>query len=51
MSKFDDYIQCEDGTDMVVYEEWLAYVEEVGQEKAASEEEWRKRVGWEDCTS
>jgi hypothetical protein len=49
--KFDDYVQCEDGADMVVYEEWAAYVEEVGQERAASEAEWRKRIGWEDCLS
>ncbi len=28
MSKFDDYIQPEDSAEMVIYEEYMAYVEE-----------------------
>jgi hypothetical protein len=31
MSKFDDYIQPEDSAEMVIYEEYMAYVEEQNQ--------------------
>lgn len=38
MNKFDDYIQPEDSAEMVIYEEWMAYVEEVNE---------IDRVNWE----
>lgn len=38
MSKFDDYIQPEDSAEMVIYEEWMAYVEEINE---------IDRVNWE----
>jgi hypothetical protein len=48
MSKFDDYVQPEEDTEMLIYEEWVAYVEEVSR---ASEEDWEiwvNSVGWAD---
>lgn len=48
MSKFDDYIQPEEDSEMLIYEEWLRYIEEV---KLAREEDWEDWVncrGWSD---
>jgi hypothetical protein len=48
MSKFDDYVQPEEDTEMLIYEEWVAYMEEV---RAANEEDWEvwvNSVGWAD---
>ena len=48
MSRFDDYVQPEEDTEMLIYEEWAAYVEEV---KWANEDDWEvwvNSVGWAD---
>lgn len=47
MSKFDDYIQPEEETEMLIYEEWLSYTEEDKSTKEEDWEDWVKDVG---CT-
>jgi hypothetical protein len=37
MSKYDEYVQPEEDTELLIYEEWQRYVEE---RERASEEEW-----------
>lgn len=37
MSKYDEYVQAEEDTELLIYEEWQRYVEE---KERASEEEW-----------
>jgi len=48
MSKYDDYVQSEEETEMLIYEEWLSYVEEVGVERERDWEDWVNSVGWGD---
>ena len=48
MSKYDDYVQSEEETEMLIYEEWLSYVEEVGVERQRDWEDWVNSVGWTD---
>lgn len=48
MSKYDDYVQPEEDSEMLIYEEWLRYVEEVNSVKEADWEVWVNSVSWTD---
>lgn len=48
MSKYDDWIQSEEDSEMLIYEEWQRYVYEVNWEKEADWEDWVNSVGWGD---
>lgn len=48
MSKFDIYVQPEEETEMLIYEEWLSYVEEINLATEADWEDWVNSVGWAD---
>ena len=41
MSKWDDWIQSEEDSEMLIYEEWQRYVDEVNREL---EEEWINQI-------
>lgn len=40
MSKFDDYIQPEEETEMLIYEEWLRYIDEINLVNQKDWEDW-----------
>lgn len=42
MSKYDDYVQPEEETEMLIYEEWLSYVDEVNLAREEDWEDWVK---------
>jgi hypothetical protein len=48
MSKYDDYVQPEEETEMLIYEEWSAYVDEVNRANEEDWEIWVNSVGWAD---
>lgn len=48
MCKFDDYVQPEEETEMIIYEEWAAYVDEVNRENEEDWEIWVNSVGYTD---
>ena len=48
MNKFDSYVQPEEETEMLIYEEWARYVEEINWEEEADWEDWVNSVGWSD---
>lgn len=48
MNKFDSYVQPEEETEMLIYEEWVRYVEEINWEKEEDWEDWVNSVGWSD---
>lgn len=48
MSKYDDYVQPEEETEMLIYEEWLSYVDEVNLAREEDWEDWVNSVGWSD---
>lgn len=48
MSKFDDYVQPEEETEMLIYEEWAILNEYINLEKEEDWENWVNSVGWTD---
>jgi len=48
MIKYDDYIQPAEETEMLIYEEYLSYIEEIGGEKEKDWEDWVNSIGWAD---
>jgi hypothetical protein len=44
MSKWDDWVQPEEDSDMLIYEEYQRYVEQVHWELEAEWEEWVRCV-------
>ena len=48
MSKYDDYVQPEEETEMLIYEEWLSYVDEVNLAREEDWEDWVNSTGWSD---
>lgn len=44
MSKYDDYVQPEEDSEMLIYEEWQRYVEEKNLERETDWEEWVKNL-------
>jgi len=41
MVNWDDWIQCEEDSEMLIYEEWQRYVDEINREL---EEEWINQI-------
>ena len=48
MSKYDDYVQPEEDSEMLIYEEWQRCVEEVNLAREEDWEVWVNSVGWAD---
>lgn len=48
MLNCDDWIQCEEETEMLIYEEWLSYVDEINLVNEADWEYWVNSRGWTD---
>ena len=48
MSKFDIYVQPEEDTEMLIYEEYVAYVLWEREGIEADWEDWVNSVGWTD---
>jgi hypothetical protein len=48
MSKFDDYVQPEEESEMLIYEEWQNYVDEVNRAKEEDWEDWVREGGYTD---
>jgi hypothetical protein len=47
MSKFDDYVQPEEETEMMIYHEWVTYMDLLNLELEEDSEEWAGRVNRE----
>lgn len=48
MSKYDDYVQPEEDSEMLIYEEYQRYVEEENLAREEDWEVWVNSVGWAD---
>lgn len=47
MSKYDDYVQPEEETEMMIYYEWVEYMNLLNLELEEDSEEWVDRVNRE----
>lgn len=48
MVNWDDWIQCEEDSEMLIYEEYQRYIDEVNREVEDDWERWVNEVGWSD---
>jgi heme-degrading monooxygenase HmoA len=48
MCKYDDWIQSEEDSELLIYEEYQQYVEQVRWEKEEDWEDWVNSIGWSD---
>lgn len=48
MSKYDDWVQCEEDSELLIYEEYLRYIEDINLAKEADWEDWVNSIGWSD---
>ena len=48
MSKYDEWVQPAEETEMLIYEEYLSYVDEVNLAREEDWEVWVNSIGWSD---